>query len=290
MAEPTLSGGVISIDAERTPDEMLWYVIQTYTGKEEKVVEMIRRVVPREFYGDCFVVYHEQLMKRQNENRVHIERAFPGYAFITSDDAERLFHCLKYVPAMSKMMADGEFCFLALDPQEAVFLETITDADHVVRLSYVSTDGKDHVLYTAGPLQHCMRRVEKYRFRKRCALIRLKLPGEEKLVRVGILLNDDIRSELAYGKVEAPISVPERYRIAGQTASEGDFADPDLQEGDPVIVSGGALAGTPAIVCGVRRRVVKIGIRLFDRDMVIEVPMEELRRIERKDRDEVVPA
>ena len=37
---------------------MQWYVLQTRTGEEEKLVEMIRRIVPHPLYGECFVIYH----------------------------------------------------------------------------------------------------------------------------------------------------------------------------------------------------------------------------------------
>lgn len=70
---------------------MPWYVIQTFTGKEEKLVEMVRRIVPGDLFQDCFVVYHEQLRSRKQENQIHVERVFPGYAFIISDEPENLF-------------------------------------------------------------------------------------------------------------------------------------------------------------------------------------------------------
>ena len=194
-------------------EAMLWYVIQTYTGKEEKLVEMIRRIVPKELYGECFVTYHEQMRHRQQENQIHIERVFPGYVFITSDEPDRLFLCLKNVPAMSKLISDGTYIFLPLAPEEAAVLEEILDKQHVIRLSYVETDGRDHVAYVSGPLRSCLSRIENYQFRKRFAAVRLTLAGEEKHIRLGIILRDDVCRELAYGKVEAPIRVPERYRI-----------------------------------------------------------------------------
>ena len=92
---------------------MLWYVIQTYTGKEEQLVEMVRRIVPGRLYGDCFVAYYEQLRRRQQANQIHIIRAFPGYVFITCDHPEELFFCLKQVPAMSKIVADDNLLFSA---------------------------------------------------------------------------------------------------------------------------------------------------------------------------------
>ena len=57
---------------------MQWYVLQTRTGEEEKLVEMVRRVVPHPLYGECFVIYHEQVWRRQQKNFVQVRRAFPG--------------------------------------------------------------------------------------------------------------------------------------------------------------------------------------------------------------------
>ena len=56
---------------------MLWYVLQTKTGGEEKLVEMIHRMVPADLYGECFVIYHEQLWRRQQQTFIHVKRAFP---------------------------------------------------------------------------------------------------------------------------------------------------------------------------------------------------------------------
>lgn len=275
---------------------MLWYVIQTFTGREEKLIRMMRRIVPRELYGDCFAAYHEQLRHRGKENQIHVERIFPGYVFVTSDEPDRLFLFLKNVPAMSKMMSDGEFYFLPLETAEARLLADIMDEDHVIRLSYVATDGKDHISYVAGPLEAAIaagaERIAGYQFRLRYARVRLALAGEEKEVRMGIILNDDIRRELAYGKVEAPIRVPEKYRVAarGSTKQSGSIAPgPCAREmensssavyepGEEVTVISGALAGLPALVCQTKKYGVRLAVHYFGRDMTVEVPPDTIRK------------
>ncbi len=257
-----------------------WYVIQTYTGREEKLVKMVERVVPRQFYHSCFVVYHEQLWKRQQENQVHIRRTFPGYAFITSEDPEGLFLCLKKVPSMSKLLADGalaeeEYTFIPLHPEEASFLDGLLDADHIIRLSYVATDGRDHITYISGPLEACGDHGVSYRFRKRYASVKLMLSGEEKEVRLGMILNDDIRRELSYGKVEAPVTVPEEYRTPEKPQEPGTTFVP----GEAVLITEGSLAGLPAVVSSAERQEVKIRVHLFDRDLEMKVPAESLRKV-----------
>ena len=266
---------------------MLWYVIQTYTGKEEKLIEMIRRIIPGDLYGECFVAYHEQLRSRNRENQVHIERIFPGYAFITSDEPVELFNHLKKVPAMSKMMAAGEFYFTPLEDDEASFLAGIMDRDHVIRLSYVATNGRDKVSWLSGPLEICGNRIAGYQFRKRYALVRLSIAGREKEVRLGIILNDDIRREVEYGKVESPVRVTGPYRLKAfqEETLGGKQGNPDGAEratafhpGDSVIVVGGAFEGLTAVVSQVKKNAVRIGVRLFDRNIMAEESIENIRK------------
>lgn len=194
---------------------MLWYVLQTRTGEEEKLTGLIHKMIPKELYGECFVIYQEQLWRRQQQNVVHVRRAFPGYVFITSKEPEALFFCLKKVPAMAKLMADDESFFLALEKEEAEFLKKIMDKDHIIGLSYLLTDGKGKILQVSGPLKACILQVIKYQYGKRHVLVRMKLLGKEKTVLLGIVLKEDICQELRYGKVEAEIFVPDRYRVRG---------------------------------------------------------------------------
>lgn len=253
---------------------MLWYVIQTYSGREEKLVEMIRRIIPEEYYGDCFVVYYEQLRDRKQKNQIHILRLFPGYIFISSDDVERIFQYLKIIPAMSKIMAAGAFVFTPLYEGEAEFLMGIMDDDHIVRLTYVATDGKNHVSLLSGPLEKCRTLVKEYRFRDRYAMVRLRIIGQEKIVRMGIILNDDVRRETTYGKVEARISTPEKYTI-----SASGKPSISLKKGDKVAVIEGGFKGSIAVVNQVKNGEVQIAVFMFGRDIFMDVPMESIAKL-----------
>lgn len=183
---------------------MLWYVLQTKTGEEEKLIELIHKLVPKELYKECFVIYQEQLWRRQQHNFVHLKRVFPGYVFIASKDPEALFFCLKRVPAMAKLMADDESFFLSVEKEETQFLQKIMNKDHVIGLSYLLTDGKGTILQVSGPLETCLDQIVKYRYGKRHVLVRLKLLGREKTVMLGIVLKEDMEQRLQHGKNENP--------------------------------------------------------------------------------------
>lgn len=283
----------------------MWYVLQTITGKEEELVRMIRKLVPPDLYSDCFVAYYERIWRKQQQSMVHVERLFPGYAFIIAQDPNELFLRLKQVPAMSKMIADGEFTFFSLDEDEEDFLRNMLEGDHIVRLSYVATDGRGRVSRVSGPLESYLSQVVRYQFKKRYAIIRLRLLGAEKTAALGILLNEDVRQELLYGKIETPLRMPERYEVprprsgygqqsyagSGSQASavpgqqphacsgskplsgqrQGDVA---LAVGDRVRVIDGTLENMSGVIWAIRKNAVEIGVRLFGQDMGMEVPIE----------------
>lgn len=255
---------------------MQWYAIQTYTGKEEQLTEMIRRMVPPECVGECFVPYFEQLHCWHQQNQIRVLRMFPGYVFLSTDDIGNLFQWLKKVPAMTKIMTAGAFEFAPMDDIEAEFLLQMMDHDHIVRLTYAATDGKNHVSYLSGPLEKCRDHIQNYQFRKRFAQVRLRIAGQEKTARVGIILNDDVRRETIYGKVEAPVCMPEKYN-APALKSPADGIEP----GDQVVVTGGAFEGNVAVVNQIKKSDVRISVRMFGRDILVEVPAANVRKLAR---------
>ncbi len=284
---------------------MHWYVLQTKTGGEEKLTGLIRKIIPAGLYGTCFVVYFEQFWRRQQQSMVHIQRAFPGYVFVTTDQPEQLYLSLKQVPAMSKIVADDNLFFLALEKAEAEFLQNIMDERHVIGLSYLATDGHGQIQQVTGPLSRCLPQVVRYNYKKRNVMVRLRLAGAEKQVMLGIVLKEDIRRQLQYGKVEAPIRVPERYRIcsdfsmarynlsqstrAGEPVNDALGSGAVSQEkketavclvpGDQVIIAEGELAGMTGIVCNVKKHSVKLRTHFLGQRLELEAPAEVIQKI-----------
>lgn len=254
----------------------MWYVMQTLTGKEEELIMFIRERIPSELYYDCFVIYYERIWRKQQESIVHIERLFPGYVFIISDEPVPLFLQLRKIPAMSKLMADGEYTFLPLNKEEEKFLESISGDQHVIRLSYVETDGRGNVGKIFGPLNVQRSQVIKYQFKKRYALVRVKLLGEEKKVALGILLAEDIRQEISYGKVEAPQDLDKIHQLLHK--QEIEEKKTLFQVGDHITVISGELEHMPGIIRKLDRNTAEIGVHLFGQDMSMEVPIELIRK------------
>ena len=250
----------------------MWYVLQTMTGKEEELVCMIRKIVSREVYEDCFVAYYERIWRREGRSIVHVERLFPGYVFVITQKPEELFLQLKRVPALSKMMADAEFTFIALEEKEEAFLGDMLKDDRVVRLSYVETDGRGRILYVSDPLKKYLPQLVRVQFKKRYAIIRLTVLGEEKTVLLGIILKEDVRQELAFGKVESPLKMPETYQIP-----LGDRPH-EFSVGDHIIVNSGPFQGMTGRICRMKKSTVGIGVHLFGQEMEMEMPIDVISR------------
>lgn len=257
---------------------MRWYVLQTKAGEEEKLVEIIHRIVPKQLYGECFIVYHEQLWRRQRKNFVHVKRAFPGYVFITSNEPEALFFCLKKLPAMAKLITDDESCFLSLIPEEALFLEQITNENHIIGLSYLNTDGNGIIHQVSGPLASCISQIVRYQFGKRYVLVRIALLGKEKHILLGIVLNEDIRQEIQNGKVKASVQIPRQYQAAQNNNRIKTLHSRKFSAGELVEVTGGTFQGISAMVYQMKEKTVKIGIQFFGRDIEAELPVELVKK------------
>ncbi len=206
---------------------MTWYVLKTWTGREEELVREIRRTVPPSLYDDAFVIYSERIWRRQGRNIIHQEILFPGCAFLTCRDTEPLFARLRQIPALNDRMADGSLAMYPLMEKDAEFLENISGGEHVVRLSRMRQKGNDFRrgqqdcpavkagqketdrYLVSGPLECCVSDIESIAFRKRFAKLHRKLWGEDKTFAVGILLNEDLdkaeEPELAYDRLERAI-------------------------------------------------------------------------------------
>ncbi len=245
----------------------MWYVIQTLTGREEEVVRMVKKILPQNTYAGCFVAYYERIWRKQQQSLVHVERLFPGYVFIETEDPEEVYRCLKGVPAMTKLVSDGMFTFLPLERGEEDFLRDLLGDAHIVRLSYVEKDSRGHVFRVSGPLKKYLGQVVRYQYKKRYALIGVQLLGETKLAALGILLREDVRQELQYGKVEAPSVMPGVYQ------AEQPEKDPGFAVGDRVTVTSGELEGMTGVIWKVKKNTVDVGIRLFGQDMAMEMPI-----------------
>ena len=110
-----------------------------------------------------------------------------------------LHHLVKFL-ADSRTMAGGEAAILPMTREDGQFLKKISGDEHVVRLSYVQKDEEGNICKLSEPLKVFQGQVERYQFKKRYAMVRHRLWGEERTFVLGIVLNEDGGQKLQYNK------------------------------------------------------------------------------------------
>lgn len=172
----------------------MWYVIQITTGNEEKMVHMIRRLIPREVYTECFYIKRECVRKEKDGFRSCLTAMFPGYLFVDTEHPEEMYQQLKRVPKLTKLLKEEEI-FLAVSEEEQHFLEEIESEGHIVRRSLVTLDTDKQIIGAEGAVGRYLQSIVRQRIRKRYVLIEKELLGEKRELKFGIRLEGDKLAE-----------------------------------------------------------------------------------------------
>lgn len=174
----------------------MYYVIYVGSGKEKKAEDFITRDISSDICRECFhPVKH--LRKRFHGEWIDIyERLIPGYVFIESDNPEELYHCLKRIPILTKLlgreMNDEEMIVYALKDEEVRWLARLmpsfekNNQEYLIELSKVGFNENDEVIILDGPLKDMTGYVRKINLHKRIAEIEVSFFGQTSVLYLGI--------------------------------------------------------------------------------------------------------
>lgn len=187
---------------------MQWYLLKTWVGREAELIKEIRRTVPPYMYQECFVIQQERIWRKQQRSVMHVEPLFPGCVFLTCGGTELLFKQFEQIPSMAGLMAHGSLTILPMMKEDVDFLTKISGQDHIVRLSYVMKDDQGQIYKMSDPLKTCLGQIERYQFKKRYAMVRHRLWGEDQAIVMGIILKEDAEQKLLYENTEVSVEMP----------------------------------------------------------------------------------
>lgn len=178
----------------------MWYAIQTITGKEEKAVDEIKKVVESRVCEHCFLLKREAVWRIQGACRIHTENLFPGYIFVRTQHPEEFYRQLKTVPQYTRILGKEDDGFYAVSKEEEIFLKRLLnkDSENTVRLSTVEVDKDGNIVGCEGPLKHYLGYVVKKRIRLRYVVIRVHLFGRDREILLGIRLDGDWEEKSNY--------------------------------------------------------------------------------------------
>lgn len=158
--------------------EVMWYVIQTTTGREEELTDVLKSMLPQTICEKSFFIRRETCWRLKGKHKIQQEVLFPGYVFVQTQAPETLFYQLKKVPKLSKLLSDGEEEFLPVREDEQEFLEsliTVEEKDgkevYLVKRSEIQVDEEGNIVWAGTPLSRYIGNVVRKRIRKRYVVI-----------------------------------------------------------------------------------------------------------------------
>lgn len=121
-------------------DNLLWYVIQTYAGYENKVTRnLLNRIAQREMQhivSDVIVPTEEEIEIKNGQRRTILRKVYPGYVLIRmvlNDDA---WYLVRNTPGVSGFVGNGNKPS-PLDEQEVrTILRQMEAVEPKVRVTY----------------------------------------------------------------------------------------------------------------------------------------------------------
>ncbi len=168
------------------------YVIHTTSGKEEELIENIKK---KHYYArdidDVFVVKRILKKKFNGEWKEIIERLFPGYVFIETNNPKAMHTMLNEIEGYSKLVGfkdDDIIHYIPLSEIEEDFIKGLAgkNDDHTLEISEVEVLEGKKIRAISGPLLGQEGIVKRVDLHKRIAEVEIIFLNQPVTVYFGI--------------------------------------------------------------------------------------------------------
>ena len=168
----------------------MYYVIQVKTGKEQKAIEDIMKNKPDDESFEVFAPYRKAIKKFHGVEKEVVERCFPGYIFVNTDDAKALFKQLYFTPGFTKLLgreADTEN-FVPLDQDESRMIDILysPNTNRITEISNIEVKEGEMIRVLDGPLVGLQTKIKKVNLHKRTVTVEYMMCGRLVSSSVGI--------------------------------------------------------------------------------------------------------
>lgn len=134
----------------------MYYVIQVKTGKEQTAIDDILKNKPDEESFDVFAPFRKVIRKFHGVEKEVIERCFPGYVFVETNNVQQLFKQLYFTPGFQKLLGreEGTENFVPLDKDESRMVDILysKNSDRITEISNIEVKEGEIVRVLDGPL------------------------------------------------------------------------------------------------------------------------------------------
>ena len=168
----------------------MYYVIQVKTGKEQQAIEDILKNKPDDASFDVFSPYRKSLRKYKGETKEVIERCFPGYIFVETNNVRELFRQLYFTPGFQKLLGreEGTENFVPLDKDESRMIDILysTNNNRITEISNIEVKEGEMIRVLDGPLMGLETQIKKVNLHKRTVLVEFMMCGRLVTAPIGI--------------------------------------------------------------------------------------------------------
>ena len=251
----------------------LWFVIQTKTGEESRVVSLIQGLGTQDREIRCIVPLFEQVERSATSYQLRLRRLFPGYILLDTDEPEEVNETLRRVPEFTRILGtkeeDGRKTFIPIEEEDRQFLNTLL-RDGMVHLSYVHMK-KSRMDRVIGPLAEYAGNIVKLDIQHRRAIVEKDILGKHRKICFGLWIDGD----------------PENAWIRKQidSGNTGVIHDQDydigMHEGDMVRGINGVYEENKMKVLSVdaARRIADVEVELFGRKLNVPMLIDNLEKL-----------
>ncbi len=168
----------------------MYYVIQVKTGKEQQAIDDILKNKPDDASFDVFAPYRKSLRKYKGVMKEVVERCFPGYIFVETNDVQRLFKQLYFTPGFQRLLgreAETEN-FVPLDKDESRMIDILYSAssNRITEISNIEVREGEMIRVLDGPLAGLETQIKKVDLHKRTVTVEYMMCGRLVTSNVGI--------------------------------------------------------------------------------------------------------
>lgn len=161
------------------PSKMKWYVVQAYSGYENKVklslLERIKQADMEASFGDILIPRESVQENRSGKKRTVNRNFYPGYIFVQMDLTDETWHLVKGTPKVSGFIGGRHPSPVPRREIEAIFQQV---ADGAAKPKpRVSFEKGDHVRVTDGPFANYTGTVESVNEKKQSVTVLINVFG-----------------------------------------------------------------------------------------------------------------
>ena len=169
----------------------MYYVVQVKTGKEQQAIEDILKNKPDDPDFDVFAPFRISIRKYKGVERQVIERCFPGYVFVETNNVQDLFVQLYWTPGFTKLLGREEDTnnFVPLGKDEARMIDILYSRNNgrITQISNIEVREGEMIRVLDGPLMGLETKIKKVNLHKRKVTIEYVMCG--RLVTSDIAIN-----------------------------------------------------------------------------------------------------